>query len=188
MPHHVLLMLPCLSRNMDVPFVSEDFQRAFRNQFPAQMSTGRDLHVSDVVIPVVDFTPTSSGASLPQSLQQCRNFNTEITEVSTTVSYTDVITTPGFWNVVVFLSQANANGVYRHRINGTAGSTVISNLNYTSAGEAELKDSFICFIPAGYTLQYEFNETTGSGNGRTVYTQLADVNGNLTQPFNYSPQ
>ena len=61
----------------NIPFVSENFQRSFRNTFPSQTSTGRDLHVSDVVIPVVDFTPTASGTSLPSYMQLARNANSK---------------------------------------------------------------------------------------------------------------
>ena len=60
---------------VDTPFVDENFQRAYRNTFKGQVSSGRDLHVSDVVIPVVDFSPTTAGTSLALNLRQARNID-----------------------------------------------------------------------------------------------------------------
>jgi hypothetical protein len=89
---------------VDVPFVSEDFQRAFRNTFQGQVNSGRDLHVSDVVIPVVDFTPTASGTSLPTNLAQALNLNTTNRSDTGTGTIGDrLINAQGFFEV-------NSNG------------------------------------------------------------------------------
>ena len=93
---------------VDIPFVSEDFQRAYRNQFPSQTSTGRDLHVSDVVIPIVDFTPTSSGASLPLDLRACLNNNTSLLDISSDQTNTVITSTAGFYQVIYNYSGQNA--------------------------------------------------------------------------------
>ena len=61
---------------VDTPIVRESLQKAFRQEFPSQVSSGRDLHVSDVIIPVVDFTQASSGSTIPFNLQTCVNANT----------------------------------------------------------------------------------------------------------------
>ena len=84
---------------VDVPFVSEEFQRAFRNTFKGQVNSGRDLHVSDVVIPVVDFTPTASTTSIPFDLLTSRNRNTGGIAVTSTSASTDVTTQTGFFRL-----------------------------------------------------------------------------------------
>ena len=81
---------------VDIPFVSENFQRSYRNRFPSQTSTGRDLHVSDVVIPVVDFTPTASGTSLPRDLQEAMDYTTTAISIS---GDTAVTSNTGFYKL-----------------------------------------------------------------------------------------
>jgi hypothetical protein len=177
---------------VDIPFVSEDFQRAFRNQFPAQTSTGRDLHVSDVVIPVVDFTPTASGASLPESLRFARNGNTTTAYSSGNVGYTDIISTPGFfgldWNFSVSLGSAD---IYIR----LAGATNVDIMNQniilpTGFGNhTNMNDQMKVYVPAGYTVQWSTAISAGATlNANLFITPLADVNGNLLNPFNYNPQ
>jgi hypothetical protein len=181
---------------MDIPFVSEDFQRAFRNQFPSQTSTGRDLHVSDVVIPIVDFTPTTSGASLPETLRTCRNGST--VEVDTTTAKaisTDV--TAGFWRVNVFFSSLYSSGALGAECSvqllDSAGTAVAVLSRITQAGSKVpnfiQKDEFFAYAPAGHTLASTlFLGNSDSRQMTITYTPIADVNGNLIQPFGYSPQ
>ena len=107
---------------VNIPFVSEDFQRAFRNQFPSQTQTGRDLHVSDIVIPIVDFSPTASGASLPFELRDTYNPSATFANYNTAQTGTEVIGTPGFWSLRFNLSY---NG-------GTFSPSVIFNFKTTS--------------------------------------------------------
>ena len=102
---------------VDIPFVSENFQRSYRNTFPSQTQTGRDLHVSDVVIPIVDFTPTTSGTSLPLDLRFSRNRNTTSVQTSTTTGFTDVITQSGFWGVNINISGYGGQTTIEHQLN-----------------------------------------------------------------------
>ena len=175
----------------NIPFVSEDFQRAFRNQFPSQTSTGRDLHVSDIVIPVVDFTPTASGASVPESLRFCRSMSTYIrAEASSTLTYTDwTDISSGFWAFNVKCSgTGNAN--VRVRLEGGGTSQIITELQLTNGTDTSTvtSDDFVVFVPAGYTITTRLYFTTGSNYGSWLATNLADVNGNLSNPFGYDPQ
>jgi hypothetical protein len=176
---------------MDIPFVSEQFQRAFRNQFPSQTSTGRDLHVSDVVIPVVDFTPTTAGASLPSTLRFCRNGNTVIrAETTSTVGYTDWTNiTTGFWGFNVKASGTGNLNV-RIRLTTSAGTAILTELQMVNGTDTTniLQDDFIAYVPSGGTINTRVYFTSGSGYGGFLATNLADVNGNLTNPFGYSPQ
>jgi hypothetical protein len=175
---------------VDIPFVSEDFQRAFRNQFPSQTSTGRDLHVSDVVIPVVDMSPVASGASLPLDLRFCRNRNTTSVNTSTTIGFTDIITTTGFWGVNINISGYGGQTIIEHQLNGGGTTTSISKINVQqTTGDAFIQlESFVVFVKPGDALQYAYTENGTNGTFAGYYTQLADVNGNLISPNGYSPQ
>jgi len=176
----------------NIPFVSEDFQRAFRNQFPSQTSTGRDLHVSDIVIPVVDFTPTASGASLPLNLRFATNNNVSNTS-ATSDTTADLITGTGFYNVYYSFAAraADSDLIIRFKEIATGNLQQARNrVNLLTANDYNtFTDEFQVFIPAGYILEYAFAiATSGVARIDLYHYQIADVNGNLTDPFGYSPQ
>jgi hypothetical protein len=179
---------------VDIPFVSEDFQRSYRNRFPSQTSTGRDLHVSDVVVPVVDFTPTASGTSLPINLRQARSTGTAFTQLTAAVTDQDLITTTGFYSVFVNsqLSADNTNGAWLINLtdgsstNQVAGSYML--LGNTTDGVVNLNEHLILYIPQNYKATLTFSEGTGVGAISIYSTQIADVNGNEVLPPLYSPQ
>jgi hypothetical protein len=183
---------------VDIPFVSENFQRSYRNRFPSQTSTGRDLHVSDVVIPVVDFTPTAVGTSLDLNLRRARSTNTSrYNQSAGSASYTDFISQSGFYLIQYFiqLSGSNVRGEWGIFLNdGTtpssgqiAGSYL--NLNQSTNQHMVVQEEIYTFVPQGYFLKAYFSEPTGSDGEFTIYsTQVADVNGNEQLPPLYSPQ
>lgn len=173
---------------VNIPFVSEDFQRQFRNQFPSQTQTGRDLHVSDIVIPIVDFTNTAEGTTLPTYLQRAIGNGSTFSTI-TSSGTTSLITTPGFWEVKFSLTNASGDCNALWQLNdGSTTTSVIQYGNNPSDAKANL-DDFIIFIPAGQTLEVVFAEAGGAvGILRQTITQRADVNGNLVYPPSFSPQ
>lgn len=180
---------------VDIPFVSEDFQRAYRNQFPSQTSSGRDLHVSDVVIPIVDFTGTSAGTSLPLDLRNCLNNNSSVSEFSSSQSNTTLISTAGFYqmyyNADFQNGTANTTTCEFNILNNTTAST---NIIYKKGffGETvsqSYQDSFVVYLPSNNILRLDFALTTGVTTRLYVTaTQVADVNGNLQNPSGFNPQ
>jgi hypothetical protein len=173
---------------VNIPFVSEDFQRQFRNQFPSQTQTGRDLHVSDIVIPIVDFTNTAEGTTLPTYLQRAIGNGSTFSNIFASGT-TTLISTPGFWEVKFSLTNVSgdANAVWQLD-DGTSATDVIQYGNNPANGPGNLND-FIIFIPAGQSLQVIFSEGSGaSASLRQTITQRADVNGNLVYPPSFSPQ
>lgn len=172
---------------VDVPFVSEDFQRAFRNQFPAQLSTGRDLHVSDVVIPIVDFTPTASGASLPFPLQSAINGNTVNVSSTATQYRTALLTQPNFYNVDMSLDGDAFSQLSIHPIGSAhpTGWITVKQINYPNTFTNQ---NFYLFIPSGYQCAFDHYIQSGTSTLTLTTTPVADSNGNLLAPFNYDPQ
>lgn len=172
----------------NIPFVSEEFQRAFRNQFPSQVSTGRDLHVSDVVIPVVDFTPTTSGTSLPLDLRWAYNTASNSIAFSSDTSNYSLISTSGFWALEVFgASDGYITSLWN--IDQLGSGSLKQIKNYYSQGANAFQDKFNVFLRPLDILKVTFTEEgTTSGNLSINYTQLADVNGNIVTPTGYDPQ
>jgi hypothetical protein len=175
---------------VDVPFVSEDFQRAFRNTFQGQVNSGRDLHVSDVVIPVVDFTPTASGTSLPTNLAQALNLNTTNRSDTGTGTIGDrLINAQGFFEVnsnVVMTGLTIYKLILINQL--TAGETNILRHQGITSNTIAFKDNFIVYIPVSHHLKIQVNVTDGEYSIDNNATLLADVNGNLVLPANYDPQ
>ena len=181
---------------VNIPFVSEDFQRAFRNQFPSQTSTGRDLHVSDVVIPIVDFTPTSSGASLPQNLRFANSAGTNYKLYDSFINpRQDVITSSGFYLIRGnFTAQVTGTDYANFDIDlqdkATSSIITVLQLSEIYAGGGVNEFEFIVFVTPENKVTVDTNIQGTSTRLRLFfsYQQIADVNGNLTNPVGYSPQ
>ena len=106
---------------VDTPIVSESLQKDFRDNFPSQINSGRDLHVSDVIVPVVDFSTSTAISGLETSMQQAIDFNVTTFDVKNTT--TTIFSNPGFVRLVAFFNgQALSSNVY-NRIQLTDGST-----------------------------------------------------------------
>jgi hypothetical protein len=178
---------------VDVPIVSEQLQQQFRNSFPAQVSSGRDLHVSDVIVPIVDFTQASEGSALQQNFNEARNENTSNTIISSVVTGTDIITASGFYNIRHSLHSRN-DADYTSLLfllNTTTSAT--SNVSYLAglytSGDNGW-DEFTLFVASACKLQ--ITTTSGSGsptfNSSIMVNKIADVYGNIQGPANYFPQ
>ena len=175
---------------VDVPFVSEDFQRAFRNTFQGQVNSGRDLHVSDVVIPVVDFTPTASGTSLPTNLSQAINLNTNVRSDTGSGTIGDrLINAQGFFEVnsnIVMTGELIYKLILVNQLTSVE-TNVLRHEGITST-TLQFKDNFIVYIPVNHHLKIQVNVTSGVYSIDNNTTLLADINGNLVLPANYDPQ
>ena len=82
----------------ETPIVSESLQKEFRDNFPSQISSGRDLHVSDTIVPIVDFSTTAGVTGLSNTLQSALAFvNQTAFEVYNTSS--TLANSAGFWRI-----------------------------------------------------------------------------------------
>ena len=180
---------------VNIPFVSEDFQRAFRNQSPSQTQTGRDLHVSDIVIPIVDFSPTASGASIPFELRDTYNPSASFLAFNSAQTSTDLITTPGFYALRFNISYNggagyNPNVTFKFTDVSTGTNAVFYEKAFLDIPQfGDFSDDLKIFIPVGQkvTLTLTANGTDTVALAISSY-QLADVNGNLTNPSGFDPQ
>tara|TARA_Y100000361_G_scaffold153462_1_gene175324 strand:- start:58 stop:585 length:528 start_codon:yes stop_codon:yes gene_type:complete len=174
---------------VNIPFVSEAFQRTFRQRFPSQTSTGRDLHVSDIVIPTVDFTPTSEGADLPSYLQLARSPSVSEIDTTTASSGTVFLSSAGFYRCSITL--VNRTGQQADHISlllDIEQSTGVTNIqNYVTPNQ--LKDELTIFIPPNSTGRYTFSMSGSADGALSIYSwQIASVNGQLNLPQGYNPE
>ena len=181
---------------MEAPFVSEEFQRAFRNTFSAQVSTGRDLHVSDVVIPVVDFTPTASGTSLPSQLQFAKNDNSSNTTSTSSASAVDLYDGAGFVRLETYFTVTGASSgvsfaqvdLYDKNTSTNKGSMQFYRLQTGSGQSVIYSRDDIVYIPSNHKLIYYRDPNSQTSAINMCVTLLADLNGNLVNPAGYNPQ
>jgi hypothetical protein len=168
---------------VDIPFVSENFQRSYRNTFPSQTSSGRDLHVSDVVIPIVDFTPTTSGTSLALELRNCINKNSNQNRI-TSATTTTVENGSGFFNVTCDLRGSSSTTTASFDI-FTSSTTSLSIMNVLAGSGSNTRATFIVYLTSIDILRVI---TDSAADLSVMVTPLADINGNLINPNGFDPQ
>ena len=172
---------------VDTPVVSESLQTTFRQNFPSQVSSGRDLHVSDVIIPTVDFSTVGGTSGLPVSLQQALDFN--VTTFSINTSSDTIISTTGFYKVfgsASFVSTGSASNTIFMAL--TDGSTTKKLIDFAVPPEGSARTGtvfeFICFLKTGVSLIGGTSSSFCKINGST--RQIADVSGTLVNPDGYT--
>lgn len=173
---------------VDTPIVSDSLQKEFRENFPSQISSGRDLHVSDVVVPIVDFSTTVGTTGLPSSLQQALDINVTTFNISNTT--TTIINTTGFWRFQgVSIIGAQSGGT--HNIDftltdGTTSKVLFDFFGVRSAGNdyAQTPFDFIVIVKSGFRIEgsTDLADNFLIGNCR----QIADLNGTLQNPDGYT--
>ena len=172
---------------VDTPIVNEALQKDFRDNFPSQISSGRDLHVSDVIVPVVDFSTSTAITGLQTNLQQAFDFNITTFDVANTT--TTIINNTGFFRVIA-LFNAQPLGSSTGALQLTDGTTTkkIFEQNYGHNGSGNgIQDQLIdiiVFIKAGVSLQATSSSTEVKIIGSS--RQIADISGTLVNPDGYT--
>ena len=170
---------------VDTPIVSESLQKTFRDNFPSQINSGRDLHVSDVILPVIDFTTVTGVSGLSTELQESLAFGNQTTfEVNNTTS--TIVNTPGFWLIrgalmiidatatseIIISDGSTDKTIYKFYPSGTTG-------NFNAVQDLQ----FRIFLTAGDSVKVTMtNQNYFAGSVR----QLADISGTLVNPTGYT--
>lgn len=181
--------MPTQSTTYNSRVTDEALEKRFRDTFTSQGGAEliSDLYASGVIVPIVDFTAAAEGSSLREDLQTAWDFSTGHDYVKNTT--TTLINTTGFWKVdltliaertasedstVIFIDTGlTTKEVWRLTIPGTSH----DNVNVTD-------DKFVVFLRSGDSLK-----ATSPSNNHALnvwYRQIADVNGNLTQPLGFT--
>ena len=171
---------------------SESLEATYRGYTPSQNGFTEDLQASNVVIPVIDLTPSSDGATGPEYLQTAWDFSTGSSEAAgNTVT---LINNTGFWRVNLVAYVENATATARtaqvYITDSLTNKTVWSINTNTGAGSVTSTSlqayDFTVFLRSGDSLV-----ATTSNIDITLklsYRQVADINGTLVYPSGYTPQ
>jgi hypothetical protein len=161
---------------------------------PSQRGFGTDLEAQNVIVPIVDLTPTAEGSSLREDLQTAASFSavSSVKRDNAGSGLTDVINTPGFYKYIVTMAilSDNAASVFETALilqEGGATRAIQELRNSADASGQEPLVAFhegVVFLNTGQRLRI-------SNTGLDTFIQcsawqIADVNGNLVNPAGFS--
>jgi hypothetical protein len=151
---------------------------------------GVDFSASTMVIPIVDLTESASGSSLREDLQTAYDYSTTYFDI-TNASRTTIIATTGFYQLFGNISSFAVSGTVKVDIeiyDGAAYKFLLktnSATTVTSVGFIpSIPFNFKVFLRAGDSIVGSANSTAARLQG--AFRQIADINGNLTNPNNFS--
>jgi len=173
-----------------ISITSEGLQNTIRRLLPSQQGFGEDLQASNVILPVIDLTPTAEGSSVPDYLQQAWDFATSHVQVDN--SSATVVNTAGFYKIDLVCVTAGtvASKTASLQLSDGFSSKIIWQLKTGATAGSQsntvAEQEFIVFLRAGDTLSI-------SSNAQDVIVdvssrQLATVDGELVNPLGFSPQ
>ena len=179
---------------MPFQFRKEAIEEDLNSNFPSQGQGNPPLYysLSEVVVPTYSINNVAEGTSLPENLQTAWDYSTG-SDYQEGVGTTTIITTPGFWQIdIIYAGLIVANGSTEpasvNLNNGLADKQIwrLRNSNDSSGAisESVVEDKFVVFVDSGHSVNLK------GADGRTTltawYRQIADLNGNLTNPLGFS--
>lgn len=171
--------------------VSEALQRQVRTLLPSQEGFTEDLQAQNVIVPVIDLTPTAEGSTLPSYLQTALTLS-DATVFSFSNSATTIANTPGFWQVNVNIStRALTSSDNIANLNVTDGTTTKTLVGITtdSVSTGDITNTYIVVViclSAGESITISSSEDTCFVRGSA--RQLATLDGTLINPTGFAPQ
>ena len=172
-----------------ISITSESLQAKIRELLPSQQGFGEDLQASNVILPIIDLTSTSSGSTLPIDLQNAAAFGSQTVFQASSGTVT-LTSTPGFYKLIGVATAQNGSGAQAADFNMSDGLSTkkIWELDFPTGGSGSVAFDFelIVFVATGITLS-----ATSSGANSTIsgsFRQIADVNGVAVDPSGYTPQ
>ena len=173
------------------PITSEQLESTVRRLLPSQNGFGEDLQAQNVVVPVIDLTPTAEGSFVRQDLQTAGSFTDA--NVFEAVNATDVIAnTPGFWLIsyAVSISGPPATGSVKFQASDGLSTKDILSFENASGNTQTVTNlfggSFVWYLRAGESISIISNNGSLFGSG--YCRQIADVNGVLNNPTGFVSQ
>jgi len=170
-----------------IRITSEALQATVRRLLPSQQGFGEDLQASNVIMPVIDLTPTAEGSQLATDLARAMA-RVDQTNYEVNNSFADIATTPGFYRAVGVSTIAFSSGsprtlielrgavnkaVWEHKLQG-------STANLASTTQFD----YVFFLDTGDSLRMSSNSTVATLAGSV--RQVADRYGNITNPTGFT--
>jgi len=167
---------------------SQKLEDQVRKLLPSQggQGAGVDLSASTQIIPIIDLTESAEGSGVRQDLQTSLSHKS-ITTFNVTNTTTTFLNTTGYFRLFGAMSSLNSSNVGIVTMSISDGSTDKILLDgrvicqNTAVGVFPLYPfDFIVFIPAGGSIKATSSDTNLRVAGN--FRQIADIDGNLTNP------
>lgn len=173
-----------------INITSEALQATVRRLLPSQQGFGEDLQASNVILPIIDLTPTAEGSVVRQDLQTALAFGSQ-TAFSLAGALGTLANSPGFWRING-ISSMRADSSTQYNIfllsDGSTSKNVWMHVMW--AGTTEAADSkafdFVVYLDVGESILGNASGSVAQLAGS--YRQIADSNGNLINPSGFNPQ
>lgn len=173
---------------------SESLQAEIRRLLPSQRGFGQDLEAQNVIVPIIDLTPTAEGSALRADLQSAPSFGAITSDQQIGDGTTSVLGTPGFYsyNVSVMLhtdTNVSDRSVSVTLSNGLANKDLHKISTVADENREEpifLTYSGVCFLNPGDSFRL-INSGTDTYSHAALW-QIADLNGNLNSPSGFSDE
>ena len=162
---------------------SQQIEDKINQLLPSQggYQAGIDFSASTMVIPIVDLTETAEGSNLRQDLQTSLSHNVVTTFSVTNATNTVLVNTTGYYRVFGNARVSFNNTSSFNLFDGATSKTLTEFIDTTGLDlNNNIPFDFIVFISAGDSLRASSSSTLGTLTG--VTRQIADINGNLTNP------
>ena len=141
---------------------------------------GVDFSASTMVIPIVDLTETAEGSDVRIDLQTALSHKTITSFNVSNATNTVLVTTTGYYRVFgMNVMSGNASSSF-NLFDGASSKDLISYQSYASGVQVCNNFDFLVKLEAGDSLRVTSATAASIINGNT--RQIADINGNLTDP------
>lgn len=167
-----------------IRITSEALQATIRRLLPSQQGFGEDLQASNVIMPVIDLTPTAEGSQLATDLARSLSFGSQ-TEISINNTTATIANTPGFYrffgnvygltndNITFQLTDGlSTKNIWKLNAGGAVSNSLIQTLDFT------------VFLDTGESLTGTTNDAVARIDGSV--RQIADRYGNIINPSGFT--
>jgi hypothetical protein len=167
---------------------SEALEATIRDLLPSQRGFGSELQASNVIMPIIDLTPTAEGSALSTDLARAINFGG-----ATTFSVNNTSASPaaglGFYRLTgcacMFPTSAGSGACIIRINDGSSDKDVWQSNSAVSSGQSvtNVFVDLIVFLRSQDTLTVV--STTGRQNFSGSVRQIADGNGTTITPTGF---
>jgi hypothetical protein len=170
-----------------IPIVSEALQSTIRRLLPSQNGFGEDLQAQNVIVPIIDLTPSAEGSTLDVSLQQALAFGSQ-TAFEARAGTANLMNTTGFWRIVGGFTEYTTSGAdvtANIKLSDGLSTKIVWNTELQARADdfiAHGAVDFIVFLAAGESCSVEASST---GTFAGSYRQVATSTGELINPSGF---
>lgn len=163
---------------------SQNLEDKINQLLPSQggFQAGVDLSASTQIIPIIDLTETAEGSLVRADLQTALSFN-DVTSYLVENGTSTLVNTTGYYRVFGSYNFDHTPAqITFNLVDGSSSKTIVAFIQQGTTNNSNNLNAydFVVYIAAGQSLQCVSTQNQAIAFGCTK--QIADINGNLTDP------